>query len=59
MKKIEFTAEEKKKLKNVKSELLRDSHATFNSQARNYKILEEIANKYGVDSQTIYNQIPE
>lgn len=57
MKIIKLTASEQKKLKRVKKELLIDRNATFKSQSKNSAEIQKVAEKYGVDSQVIYDSI--
>lgn len=50
---IQLTKDEQKRLNKAKKEILTDRHATFSSQSRNYKILQDLAEKYKVDIQVI------
>lgn len=58
MTKINFTANEKRTLTQAKKELLTDRNATFTSNARNNKKLIEAAEKYNVDIQVIWDELP-
>ena len=57
-KKIELTPGEKKLLAKVKRELLTDQYATFSSYGRCQTKLYNVAKKYKVDTQVIFNLIP-
>jgi predicted DNA-binding protein YlxM (UPF0122 family) len=56
---IQLTPQEVKELKRVKKELLTDKNATHSSQTRNHNKLAEVATKYSVDVQVIYDSIPD
>jgi hypothetical protein len=57
MKAIKLITSEQKMLKKVKKELLTDRNATFKSQSKNLAEIQKVAEKYGVDSQIIYDSI--
>lgn len=55
---IQLTPQEIKELKRVKKELLTDHNATPSSQTSNHNKLAEVAKKYSVDIQVVYDSIP-
>jgi hypothetical protein len=55
---IELTKDEVKELKRAKNQLLTDQQATFTSNARSWATIKKVADKYNVDSQKIYDLIP-
>jgi len=57
MNNILFTASEIKILKQAKKELLTDRQATFDSNRRNNAKIQAIAEKYNVNTQTVWNLI--
>lgn len=58
MKKIQFTALEVEQLKAIKKYFITDSKATTSSQTENSQKLAKIAAKYNVDTQVIWDSIP-
>jgi predicted DNA-binding protein YlxM (UPF0122 family) len=58
MTKIMLTKEELRQLKAAKKQLLTDQQATFTSNARSWATIKKVADKYNVDSQKIYDLIP-
>lgn len=56
---IQLTPQEVKELTKVKKELLTDVNATPSSQTRNHNKMADVALKYGVDIQVIYDSIPD
>lgn len=56
--KITLTPEEKKALLKAKTQLLTDQNATPSANSRSSKIISDIATKYKVDIQVIYDMAP-
>jgi len=57
MQNIALTKDEQKKLIAVKKALLTDAKATPSSQIRNHQIIADVAKKYKVDTQVVYDAI--
>ena len=53
-----LSKEELRQLKAAKKQLLTDQQATFTSNARSWATIKKVADKYNVDSQKIYDMIP-
>jgi len=54
---INFEAMELKKLRKSKKQLMTDENATISDNTKSMAIIIELAEKYGVDTQTIWDNI--